>query len=73
MNFDEMSKRYENDPQFYKSVQFLYHILYEGHLTVSELRDAAMFAGYKFESENVRPIFMDKRNPSEPPQAGDKK
>lgn len=56
MNFDEMKKRYQNDPIFNRAVKLFYSLLYEGHLNVSELKDAAMFAGFKFEEENVSPL-----------------
>jgi hypothetical protein len=57
MTFDEMHKRYKTDPTFHHSVNYLYALLRQGILLTSELRDVAMFAGYKFESENVRPVF----------------
>ena len=57
MTFDEQRKRYFNDPLFHAYVDILYSMLMEGRLTVSELRDAATFAGIKFEFENVAPHF----------------
>ena len=57
MDFDKMRERYLNDPLFHRTVDLLYNFLYEGNITVNELRDAATFAGFKFESEQVRPIF----------------
>ena len=58
MNFDEARKRYENDVTFHMVVDALYSVLYENKLTVGELRDAAMFTGFKFESEHISPTFV---------------
>ena len=58
MSFDEMKHKYLHDPLFHSIVDSLYKVLYDGKLNVSDLRDAAVFAGYKFESENIKPFFM---------------
>ena len=58
MNFSEQEKRYLSDPLFHRIVEMLYHFLQQGQVTVSELRDAATFAGIKFEEQRVRPIFL---------------
>ena len=58
MNFDEIRKRYENDASFYALVNMLYNTMYQHSFTISELKDAAYFAGVKFESEHVRPFVL---------------
>ena len=58
MDFDEMKHKYLHDSTFHHVVDSLYAVLYKGTLNVSDLRDAAVFAGYKFESENIKPFFM---------------
>lgn len=57
MNTDEMSKRYLNDPVFYQAVNSIHSMIYNGLLTISEVRDAAFFAGIKFESERIIPMI----------------
>jgi hypothetical protein len=57
MTFEEMRDRYENDSLFHTLVGMLHTFLMQGKITVSELRDASTFAGYKFEIHQIRPIF----------------
>jgi len=49
-----------NDPLFHIVVDSLYAHLLKGKITVDELRGAATFAGYKFETLHLRPIFINK-------------
>ena len=57
MNFDQMKEKYLHDSTFHHAVDILYQVLYECKLNVSDLRDAAVFAGFRFESEKVTPFF----------------
>lgn len=58
MNYQEQKERYHNDPEFYFLVNTIHAFLMEGNFTVSELKDAVIFAGIKFETERVRPITL---------------
>ena len=57
MNFEEQSKRYQSDPEFPALVDRIYYLLLQGQFTIGELKGAVVFAGFKFESERVRPAF----------------
>lgn len=56
MNFDKCKERYQNDAEFHKVVTFFYDLMFEHKLSLSELKDALMFAGIKFEMENASPL-----------------
>jgi len=60
MNYEQQKERYMNDPLFANVVNMLYTFLLDGKITVGELRDATTFAGIKFETYNVKPLFMKK-------------
>lgn len=61
MNFEEQRKAYEEDPVFHQLVNVLLNGLRQGQFTLGELRDAATFAGTKFESERARPILVKRK------------
>ena len=61
MNFEEQRKRYLNDPEFKGVVNVIYYnFLKTGMFTVGEIKDAVVFAGIKFESEQVKPFIQKK-------------
>ena len=53
MNYDKSAQRYLNDPEFHCVVGVFYSLLLEQKMTISELKDALMFAAIKFENEHV--------------------
>ncbi len=58
MNIDKCIERYENDAEFHYMVNMFYGIILENRFTISELRDALVFAGIKFERENSRNLYF---------------
>lgn len=54
MNFDKCKERYQNDAEFHSVVEMFYRLIFEHKMSLAELKDALMFAGLKFEMENVR-------------------
>ena len=53
MNIDKCKERYQNDAEFHSLVHIFYNLIFENKLTLAELKDALMFAGIKFEMENI--------------------
>jgi len=60
MNFDKARERYQNEPEFNQIVTIFYNLLAQNRFTISELKDALLFAGLKFEQEHIRPIVFKK-------------
>ena len=56
MNYDKCVERYKNNAEFNRLVNIFYSLMAEQKLTIIELKDALLFAGIKFEQENIRPI-----------------
>jgi len=59
MNFIEQRERYLHDPEFHALVDRIYYLLLQGQFTIGELKGAVVYGGFKFESEQLRPIAMD--------------
>lgn len=57
MNFMEQRERYLHDPEFHALVDRIYYLLLQGQFTISELKEAVVFASFKFESEQILPFF----------------
>jgi len=55
MSFDSAQKRYREDPEFNRLVDYIYHVITEMIYTPSEVRDAAMLACLHFEQQKKRP------------------
>lgn len=60
MNYERCKDRYLNDPEFHQIVSLFYKLRFDEKLTVSELKDALLFACIKFEHENIKPIIMNR-------------
>ena len=56
MNIDKCIERYNNDAEFHAIVEMFYRLIFENKITLGEMKDALMFAGIKFETENARRI-----------------
>jgi len=57
MTYEQQLNRYLNDPLFHNVVDMLFAFLLEGNITIGELRDAATFAGIKFEHQKINPYI----------------
>lgn len=57
MNYEQQKERYQNDAEFANLVNLMYKLFMQGKFTVSEIKDAVVFAGIKFESEQVRKLY----------------
>ena len=58
-------ERYRNDPVFHRLVDMIYVGIVEKQYTATEVRDAAMLAMLKYESQHCRNLWC---VPSEPPR-----
>jgi hypothetical protein len=58
MNFEKARERYLNDAKFHTLVDYFYVQMFQQKVIFSELHDALMFAGLKFEMENIRPYCI---------------
>jgi hypothetical protein len=54
MNYEQQRERYLHDAEFYHLVNMMYDLYMQGKFTVGEIKDAVVFAGIKFETENIR-------------------
>ncbi len=55
MNFNEQVERYQSDPDFHTLVDLMYQFLMQGKFSITEFKDAAVFASNKFAMEQVSP------------------
>ena len=58
MNIDKCKERYQNDAEFHALVGMFYRLVFENKFSLSELKDALMFAGIKFEMDHGRTVVM---------------
>lgn len=54
--FNTLESRYERDPEFHTLVQHLEYMIHKLQFTPSELREAVMYAAFRFEMRNPQAI-----------------
>ena len=60
MNYEKCKDRYLNDPEFHIATDLFYQLRFERKLTISELKDALLYACIRFESDHIKPIIMNR-------------
>lgn len=66
--FENVREKYNEDIIFRQLVDHMYHMIATGQATLHEMRQAATYAGIKYEMYNVKPLLLpsDKAIPSTP-------